>query len=74
MMKQGRADQMSSGIAAVSIGAMTRSVAAADPFPHHISQRERDRHLMGAVAKFDMNALGHAVVGTCNEQDPHLPP
>ena len=43
-MKQERADQMSAGMAVVSIGAMTRSGSiTADPFAHHlISERQFD--------------------------------
>ena len=48
-------------------------IEPADPFPHHlIPQRELDRHLVAAIGKLDVHPLGHAVVATRNEQDPHV--
>ena len=49
-------------------------IEPADPVPHHlIPQREFDRHLVAAIGKLDVYPLGHAVVATRNEQDPHVP-
>lgn len=51
-------------------------VAAVDRIPHDVvPEREFDRHLVTAVGKLDVCALGHAVVVARYQQNPHvLPP
>jgi len=50
-------------------------VVAADRLPHHlIPQRQLNRHRMAAAGKLDVCPLGQAVVGTRQQQDPHLAP
>src|SRR5262249_61751910 len=50
-------------------------VEAPHRLPQHLSaQGELDRDLVPAVGQLDVNALGHAVVGARNQQNPHVPP